>query len=240
MKSLSQFLQESQISLQSKIQEYDRIDEALILFPNGKPFQLAAKVEDGLRNFLRHCKKRYSFNNKQDLEKLFKDYLDYTHLTWKDVKNFGIVDGASIADLIIRNKEALEKDGWKFDNISSFDETKMQKEYKKWKNSDDYVQGKRLDKSEYDDANDEDLVRTLVVYDANDPSNPETTLEYDFEGKRGKATDHQVNMIKMDWKYETGLKYYDARPILLSNYLKKSDAELEKVSAFNDVIGKMD
>ena len=35
-------------------------------------------------------------------------------------------------------------------------------------------------------------------------------------------------MLKMDWCDKTGLKYYDARPILLSNYLKKSDAELAK------------
>ena len=47
-------------------------------------------------------------------------------------------------------------------------------------------------------------------------------------------------MLKVDWKYMTGLKYFDARPILLSNYLKKSDAELQKREITDDIIGKMD
>ena len=39
----------------------------------------------------------------------------------------------------------------------------------------------------------------------------------------------------MDWHDQTGLNYYDARPILLSNYLKKSEAELAKREvAFDD------
>lgn len=205
------------------------INEALILFkPSAKTAQDAAKIEDAIKSFFNNSDKRYSFDNKTDLQQMFKDFCSKSKLSTKLLKEFGVIDGKSIARLITSHKEELEKDGWKFDAIKSFDETEQQKKYKAWKNSDDYVEGKKFVKRELKDADEEELERTLVVYDVNDPANDETTIEYDFYGKVGKDTSHQINMIKVDWHYETGLKYYDARPILLSNYLKKSDAELAK------------
>lgn len=205
------------------------INEALILFkPSAKTAQDAAKIEDAIKSFFNNSDKRYSFDNKTDLQQMFKDFCSKSKISTKLLKEFGVIDGKSIARLITSHKEELEKDGWKFDAIKSFDETEQQKKYKAWKNSDDYVEGKKFVKHELKDADEEELERTLVVYDANDPGNDETTIEYDFYGKVGKDTSHQINMIKVDWHYETGLKYYDARPILLSNYLKKSDAELSK------------
>ena len=123
----------------------------------------------------------------------------------------------------------MEKDGWKFDAIKSFDETEQQKKYKAWKNSDDYVEGKKFDRDKYTNADEEELNRTLVVYDRNDPGNEDTVIEYDFIGKRTKENSHQANMCKMDWAYSTGLNYWkNANTILLSNYLKKTNAELAK------------
>lgn len=199
------------------------------IFSNHLPkAQDAANIEDAIKNFLNTTSKRYSFENKSDLDQLFKDFCKKSKIDNKLLKEFGIIDGKSIAKLITSHKEELEKDGWKFNAIKSFDETEQQKKYKAWKKSDDYVEGKKFNKADYKDADEEELERTLVVYDANDPGNDETTIEYDFYGKVGKDTSHQINMIKVDWHYGTGLKYYDARPILLSNYLKKSDAELAK------------
>lgn len=206
-----------------------QINEALILFkPTGKNAQAAAKVEDSIKNFLATAKKRYSFNNKHEIELFFNDFVKSAKLDSTLLKEFGIVDAKSLAKLLINNKEALEKEKWNISVIKSFDESELKKEYKKWKESKDYVEGKRLNKEQYKDADEEELERTMVVYYANDPGNPETTIEYNFYGKIGKDTMHQINMLKMDWHYETGLNYYDARPILLSGYLKKSDAELAK------------
>lgn len=222
MKSLTEYINENMM-----------INEKLYFFkPSSKTFKNAADIEDAIKSFLSNTSKRYSFDNKLDLEQFFKHFCDFAKkhyaITDKTLKEFGIVDGKSIAKLLISHKEELEKDGWKFDAIKSFDETEQQKKYKAWKKSDDYVEGKKFNKADYKDADEEELERTLVVYDANDPGNDETTIKYDFYGKVGKDTAHQINMIKVDWHYETGLKYYDARPILLSNYLKKSDAELAK------------
>ena len=208
-----------------------QINEAFYLLKNvnAKNAQSAAKVEDSIKNFLIGAKKRYSFNNKHEMELFFNDFVKFAKLDSKLLKEFGIVDAKSLAKLLVDNKEALEKANWNLKAIKSFDESEMKKEYKKWKESKDYVEGKELNKEQYKDANEEQLKRTLVVYYVNDPGNDETTIEYeDFEGKVGKDTSHQINMLKMDWCDKTGLKYYDARPILLSNYLKKSDEELAK------------
>lgn len=225
MKSLVEFINEN----------LQQIDESLILFkPTAKNAQDAANVEDAIKNFLNTTKKRYSFNNKHELELFFNDFVKTTDA--KILKEFGITDGKSLAKLLVDNHKKLEDDKWNLKAIKSFDESEMKKEYKKWKESKDYIEGKQLNKEQYKDADEEQLKRTLVVYYANDPGNDETTIQYDdFEGKIGKDTSHQINMLKMDWHNQTGLNYYDARPILLSNYLKKSEAELAKREvAFDD------
>lgn len=229
MKSIANYINESLLT-----------ESVHILKLRAATAQRGVKIEDALKAFCKYSKTRYSFNNKQDLDKFFKAFCEYSKISNTDLKAFGITDGASIARLLINKKEDLEKEGWKFDAIKSFDETEMQKEYKAWKASDDYAEGKKFNRDDYKDADEETLVRTLVVYDVNDPGNPETTLQYDYEGKRNKDNEHQTNMRKMDWHYATNLKYYDARPILLSNYLKKSDEELAKRDVMDDIIGKND
>ena len=193
----------------------------------------AALIEDELSSFLMHSKKRYSFTNKNDLEQFFKDFVSYSKISKDVLKEFGLISGSVIADLITKHHDELVNDGWNFKSIKSFDETEREKEYKKWKKSDDYVEGKKLrDERELSDEN--ELKRTLVVYDADWPGNPDTTLEYDFYGKRGKLTDHQVNMIRVDYHYRTGINYYKANTALLSNYLKKDEEALKKKEIWNN------
>lgn len=229
MKSLVEFINEN----------LQQINEALYLFkPSAKTLQYTIKIEDGIKSFLRNTTHRYSFGNKSHLEDFFNDYYNYINdsgsedklkLDRKTLKEFGIVDGKSLAKLLIDNKEKLEKSDWNLYPIKSFDKKEIEKEYEKWKNSDDYTPGKKLDKSKYKDSSEEELKRVLVVYDRMDPGNEDTVIEYQFTGKRTKENNHQSNMRKMDWAKETGLDYWsNANTILLSNYLKKTDAELAK------------
>ena len=225
MKSLIDFIKESQ----------QTINEGLVLFKFKKDLiKTQIKAEDGLKNFLKHSKKRYSFNNKTDVKNFFTDYCSYTKLTRSDLKELGITDGKDLINLIASKKDELEKEGFNLKTIKSFDETELQKEYKAWKKSDDYIEGKKFNRKEAEEESEDELKRTLVIYYSEHPGNEDTTLEYEFTGKIGKTTQHQINMFKMDWHYETGLKYYDARPILLSNYLKKSDEELAKREYWTD------
>lgn len=202
--------------------------------------QKALNLQDKLRDFVKHSKSEYSLTSKTDLEKMFRDFIRYAHVDIATLKEFNITSGLDLANLLIENKEGLEKDGWVFTKIKSFNETELEKQYKKWKSSGDYVEGRKFDKEKVKDLEEDELKRILVVYDVNDPENEDTTIDYNFKGKRGKDTDHDVNMIKMDWKYKTHLKYFDARPILLSNYLKKTSEELKKREITDDIIGKMD
>lgn len=231
MKNITEFINEQLIL------------EAFHIFKlNTSNAQAGVKLEDSLRDFLIHTKNRYSLTNKQDLEKLFKDFSSQRFVDNDSLKQFGLTSGKAIASILIDNKEKLEELGWKFDCIKTFDETELQKEYKEWKQSKDYVEGKQLDKKAAEDNDDEEVLqRTLVIYNADYPGNPETTLEYDFFGKRGKATDHQVNMIRMDYHYKTGVNYYKANACLLSYYLGKSEDELKERDLTDDsdlMVGK--
>ena len=96
-------------------------------------------VEDKIRSFLNITKKRYSLNSKYDIESLFNDFIKITELDLKLLKEFGIRDGKSLAKLLINNKEKLENEKWNLKAIKSFDESELKKEYKKWKESKDYV-----------------------------------------------------------------------------------------------------
>lgn len=188
-----------------------------------------ALIEDKLKAFFKHSKKRYSFTNKTDLKQMFDDFFKDAKISRSTLKEFGLISGAAIADLITINHDELVNDGWDFRSIKTFDETEREKEYKKWKKSDDYVVGKKLrDTTDLSDEPEDELKRTIVIYDANWPGNPETTFEYDFYGKRGKSTDHQVNMLRVDFHHLTGINYYDARAELLTNYLKKDEEALKK------------
>ena len=82
-------------------------------------------------------------------------------------------------------------------------------------------------------SDDDAKPRSLVVYDRR---NPEDHKIYSFVGKRGKATDHQVNMLRVDFHYESGVKYYDCYTCLYDYYSNnvKNKAKMEN---FNDVIG---
>ena len=173
MKSLATYIYES-LEVQ--------INEAFILLkPTAKTAANAAKFEDELRGFLNTTKTRYSFNNKQDLQQFFKDFCDSSKINKAILKEFGMTDGHAIAQKIIDNKEKLEQYKWNLAAIKSVDESARKKEYKAWKNSDDYVQGKTFNKDDYKDADKQTLTRTLVVYDRNNPGNPDNRIFYSMQ-----------------------------------------------------------
>lgn len=228
MKSFVDFLNESLIL------------EGLILFkPTAKTAQLAANVEDAIKAFINNSGKKYSINSKTDIKQVYDDFLNYCAkgsntrgVKSETLKEVGITDGKELLNLIVNHADELEKD--KVDINKFFKMTQLEKDYKSWKKSDDYSKGEKYNPEEDDDENEEELKRTLLIYNAKDPGNNDDIRKYDFYGKMGKSTAHQVNMRKMDWKYDTGLNYYDARPILQYNYRKKSKEELEKVEFIDD------
>ena len=154
----------------------------------------------------------YSLDNKEDCKKIYAKFkekcarLGTTKMIADKLAAIGIKDDKSFRRFILSNHDKFEKYHFKIDWVMQWNETEAEKKYKEWKNSKDYVEA--ID----DDSADE---RDLVIYDRWDP---ETHDVYPFKGKRGKGTDHQVNMLRLEFHYDNDVKYYDCYPILSKNY----------------------
>ena len=60
-----------------------------------------------------------------------------------------------------------------------------------------------------------------------DRGNAEVAEEFDIVGKRGKSTEHHVNMCRVEFGKDNDVKYYDCYPILAKNYFGHLD-EIKK------------
>ena len=218
-----------------------------ILNLNSKNAQQGVIIEDTLKNMLKNYKSEFSITNKTDLEKFYNTFIlslkgkfghnnsaDYVR---KILSEFSLGSPYSLSSFLTDNAEKMKEQNYNIEKITNFQLSKAEKAYHSWKNSDEYIEGKEI---EDDDTK---LERSLIIYDANDPSDESMALEYDFKGKLGKDSEHQVNMCKVDWHYSTGGKYFDARPILASTWMKrKNSGTLDKIkydSEFSKSLDKL-
>ena len=159
----------------------------------------------------------YSLDNQTDCKKIYNIFKDKCErlgtktMIADKLASLGIKDPQSFRRFILSNHDQFEKYHFKIGWVLQWNETEAEKKYKEWKNSKDYVEA--ID----DDSAEE---RDLVIYDR---WNPETHEVYPFKGKRGKNTDHQVNMLRIQFHYDTDVKYYDCYPILAKNYYGHED-----------------
>lgn len=165
-------------------------------------------------------KGKFSLNNQTDIKKIYKELknksgAENSTFIMDKIAKCGFKDPESFAKFIINSHDELVKYKLNIDWVKQWDETAIEKEYKKAKEN-----GEIPDTIKDEDADDRDL----VIYDR---WNPATHSVYPFTGKRSKSTDHQVNMIRMDFKREYGVKYYDCYPILSKNYYGHEE-ELKK------------
>ena len=172
----------------------------------------SSEIRYKLKNYFTSLKgKKYSLGNQTELRKVFKDFVntlsfgDYTK-NLSVIKKYGIATENGFAKFILDNHDNFIENKFYIDWVKQWDESEIEKEYKKWKESNKYVASISDDEAEE---------RDLVIYDRWDP---ETHIVKPFRGKRGKSTDHEVNMLRMDFKHEFGVKYYDCYPILFKNY----------------------
>jgi hypothetical protein len=162
----------------------------------------------------------FSLNNKTDIAKVYKEFqhqsgADNSTFMMDKIAKCGFKDAQSFAKFIINSHDELVKYKLNIDWVYQWNETEAEKKYKEWKNSADYSE------EISDDEGDE---RDLIIYDR---WNPAEHAKYSFKGKRGKSTDHQINMRKMQFSKDHGVKYYDCYPILASNYYGHEE-ELKK------------
>lgn len=169
-----------------------------------------AKIYDAFQKLGVELKK-VSLNNKSERQKAFNKFVNSLPFGSKTrnldvLSKYDIKDDESWGKLLLMSHDELEKNHIGTSWIKQWDLTNAEKAYKKAKENGEIPD--KVDDDDYDE-------RDLVIYDR---WNPKTHSVYEFTGKRGKATDHQVNMIRVDFHYEYDVKYYDCYPILAKNY----------------------
>ena len=154
--------------------------------------------------------------NKTELNKFYKQVANSAATIFLNegtrlLRKFEITGPESLSKFMHDNAKKFEEYHLNIFVFKDFNDSEAEKEYKKWKSSDEYV----------DNMSDEDAEkykgRMLVIYDRH---NPASHIIKQFDGVRGKSTAHLVNMFRMDFKHETGTKYYDCYDILYDNYIK--------------------
>lgn len=208
MKSLNQFINESIIT--EAIKDIWSLDSEL----KAEIISILNKTFSELKNGI------YSLDNKEDCKKIWsvlqeKSGAKLSNFVKDKLASYGLKDPQSFRNFILSNHDKFVKYKFNIDWVLQWNETEAEKKYKEWKDSKDYVEA--VD----DESADE---RDLVIYDR---WNPEIHASYPFKGKRGKGTDHQVNMIRLEFHYDFDVKYYDCYPILAKNYYGHED-ELKK------------
>lgn len=173
-----------------------------------------------------------SLNNKTELNRFYKDLINtlgnlYPNESTKIIRKFNISNLESFKKFLYENAAQMVKYNLRYLVFKDFNETEQDKEYKKWKNSDDFVESITDEEAKKYDG------RVLVIYNR---YNPSSHMMFPFDLKRTKCSNHQVNMYKVQFKYETGTNYLDCYPILYTNYIKKGK-DLEE---YHDVIGEND
>lgn len=169
-------------------------------------------IQDKLQIFLKGQKTKVSLTNKSELGKFFKAFVatltfGNTVKNLQVLKEYGMGSEQGFASVVLGNQKEFEEKKWDTSCIKNFDLSQIEKEYKKAKDNDEIP-----DSIDLDDADERDI----VIYDRWDP---EHCVCKPFKGKRGKQSDHQINMLRMDFHYEEGVKYYDCYPILVQNYV---------------------
>lgn len=198
-----------------------------------------AIVSDELINILVGLKKKVNLSDRKSVRNLWEKFLGATRFGNETLRSIGLKTADNLRDALLLNADRIIE-MWPeaaSSNIKDFNLNEYERKYRAWKKSADYVKGENFaGKDSFADASEEELERIMVVYDANDPGNPDTVKQFKLKGPINKDNQDIINMFKTDWKYETGLKYFDARPCRLSYYLAKSDEELQK-SYDSDIIG---
>lgn len=178
---------------------------------------------------------QYSLNDKIQQKKLYnaliKTMVDSINVEEKLKKEFKVKDGHDLARFLWKNAKFFSKVTSIGIVIKNFDEREIMANYRKFKSSAKYQDGEPFNPEEFDPTLDgSEGYRTLVIYDVNDPGNLDSVLSYKLYGTRGyKDVEHDVNNFKTNWRINTDLTYYDARPILAKNYIKKTPDQLRKI-----------
>lgn len=211
-----------------------------VLKMNVDNFAIGLKIEDALRSFVRNNKNKYNLSTKTGAINFYNDFIRYSNTSLEHLRKFNLNSSKSLANAIINKKADLENDGWKFNCIKETTREALLNELDKLRKIGINVDGHKVNTADYKNIDYNSLTRELVIYNVDEPNNPETTIAYPYKGARGKRDgwggDHQEHVYAGQWSMQTGIAYWNARGILLEHYLKKTDAELSAREILEDAI----
>lgn len=208
MKTLKEFILEQQLeNLWDALKKVNK--DAIDVF--NAIFKLCEELKE----------KKFSLDNSTEKQKVFNIFVNKC-FAGRDrnfaiplAKKFGLSTEDGLRRFILSSHDDLVNRKCNISWVKQWDESAAEKEYKKAKENGEIP----------DSINDEEAQeRDIVIYDR---WNPENHAIKQFTGKRGKATDHFINMLRMDFKHESGTKYYDCYVMLWKNYNGKVE-ELKK------------
>jgi hypothetical protein len=248
MKELYDYINEVRISK-------EEIEQSIVLSEkdiNSKPHNPL-----GTRNFFYELfnpvknnrgKNRYSLSNLEDQKNLYKLVCNVVinieanvqgrKKTVKanikeELKNhYGVTDGYSFACFLLKNVNFFITNPNVVKTIKTFDLDRIGREYEIYSNNEDiekFQPGELFNVKYFDPKQDTPDNRTIVLYDCSDPKNKEKTYCFKIHGKQTEEyVEHFINMHKMTYQKITKIPYFDVRPILAVNYIKKSAKFLEE------------
>lgn len=211
-----------------------------ILKMNVNNFSVGLKIEDALRSFVRTSKNKYNITTKTGAINFYNDFIRYSNISIENLRNFNLNSSNTLANAIINKKNDLENEGWKFNCIKETSKDVLLKQLEELRKAGVNVDGHSVNINDYKNIDYSSLTRELVIYNVDEPNNPETTIAYPYFGARGgdnnSHSDHQEHVYAGHWAIQTGLNYYNARGILLEHYLVKTGEELKDREILEDAI----
>jgi hypothetical protein len=214
----------------------------------GKNTAQAVVVNDSIMKFMATTKNKYSLNKDASMKAFFADCL-YAVLQnpiarrwwkssielrkWFEANN--IPSSLSFNELIVKKILTMKSDGFHMSLFKNYKELydsakKMQesgleidleKLTKQQRKGAEYIMahGRGLSKEELTDTTDENRTRLMAV---RSKFGGTEVKFYNIDGGPINQNDPRINAIKAAYHYETGCKYFEARPILYSSWINLS------------------
>ena len=178
-------------------------------------------------------KRTYSTKNQNDVSSIWNKFekIVKKQYSLNELKSFNCATKEQLIAILADNYDIFSKKNPRVEIKTNL--TEIQKEFKKYKASDNYAPLEDYDPNlSYED--DPDLGRAFVIYWAYEPGNIDCCKTYWINGK---TTDPEVkhiqNLHRADWNYELGLGYYHGNTCLV-DYYRKTDKEKLKGEYITD------
>lgn len=212
----------------------------------GKNSAQAVVANDAIKKFMASTKNKYSLSKEASVKAFFADCVyaisqDFVARRWwkttMDVKNWmsnnaGVKCSAEFNELFVKNILELKKNGFAVKTFKNYqqvyDAAKKAVEEGKEISSEnltalqrkgaEYIKanGRGLSIEEVQNETDDVKTRLMVVRSKYGTSEVKF---YTVNGGSIKNNDPRINSIKAAYHYETGCRYFEARPILYSTWI---------------------